>query len=94
MKFKKLKIVQFLEYAAVIACSAPFYLLPHRTALRAGELLGMLVYRLLPSRREIGRKQFFQSSDIFLQQLRISRNNDEPEPAIRLNAAFLCAALL
>ena len=56
MKLKKLKVVQFLEYAAVLVFTSPFYLLPHKTALRGGELIGKLLFRLLPSRREIGLK--------------------------------------
>ncbi|MCP4400994.1 MAG: lysophospholipid acyltransferase family protein [bacterium] len=56
MKLKNLEIVQFLEYAAVMTLTAPFYLLPHKSALRTGELLGKLTYWLLSSRRDIGRK--------------------------------------
>ncbi|PID56201.1 lipid A biosynthesis acyltransferase [candidate division KSB3 bacterium] len=56
MKLKKLKTLQFLEYAAVVIVAAPFYMLPHRIALRAGETIGRLLYYLLPSRRAIGLK--------------------------------------
>lgn len=56
MKLKKLRVVQWIEYAAAITLALPFYLLPHSVAFRGGELIGDLLYRILSRRRAIGYK--------------------------------------
>jgi KDO2-lipid IV(A) lauroyltransferase len=56
MKLKKLRVVQWIEYAAAMTLALPFYLLPHSIAFRGGELIGDLLYRILSRRRAIGYK--------------------------------------
>lgn len=56
MKLKKLRVVQWIEYAAAMALALPFYLLPHSIAFRGGELIGELLYRVMNRRRAIGYK--------------------------------------
>ena len=56
MKLKKFRSVQFLEYAAAMLGTALFLLLPRPLALRLGEALGSLMYRLMRRLRAIGTK--------------------------------------
>jgi KDO2-lipid IV(A) lauroyltransferase len=56
MKLKKLRVVQWIEYAAAMVLVLPFYLLPRSIAFRGGELIGELLYRVLSRRRAIGYK--------------------------------------
>ena len=56
MKLKDSRMIQLLEYLAVMAVALPLYWMPHRMALRAGEYLGAIMYYILPRRRQIGLK--------------------------------------
>ena len=56
MKLRKFRVIQWLQAAAALLLALPFYVLPHRAALRVGELIGAAMYRLLKRRRDIGRK--------------------------------------
>lgn len=56
MKLNKLRLVQFIEYILAMLAALPFYLLPQKFAFRIGELLGELLYRIMPRRRQIGYK--------------------------------------
>ena len=56
MKLKKLRIVQFIEFAAAMPVALLFYVLPRAVAFRLGEWLGELMYRIMDRRRAIGYK--------------------------------------
>lgn len=56
MRRPKPRLLQILEYAAIVIVALPFRLLPRRLALRAGELLGELMYRSMRGRRALGLK--------------------------------------
>lgn len=54
MKRYTSQLVRFLEYVAAMTATCPFRFLPHKMAFRLGELVGDLLYRTMPRRREIG----------------------------------------
>lgn len=54
MKHKKRQVVQLLEFAAAMAAALPFYVLPRKPALRLGEWIGDVLYRVMPRRRALG----------------------------------------
>ncbi|PIE35492.1 lipid A biosynthesis acyltransferase [candidate division KSB3 bacterium] len=54
MKLNTFRIIQVLEFVAAMIAVLPFRHLPCRMALRLGEFIGDLLYRLLPRRRRIG----------------------------------------